>query len=58
MKNKATIIRDDKGDIYLCIIGKPFTKPVYFYILPYANKPGKTEKYLCDKFEIDLKGGE
>jgi len=55
-KNKATIIRDSDGDIYLCIDGKPLDHPCYFKIECFATEPNNERELLSNVFEIDLTG--
>jgi len=54
--NKATIIRDSDGEVYLCIDGKPLDKPIYFWIEPASSKPNNDRTLLSNVFEIDLTG--
>ncbi len=56
--NKATIIRDGDGEVYLCIDGKPLDEPAYFKIQAYATEPNNDRKLLSNVFEIDLTGGK
>ena len=56
--NKATIIRDSDGEVYLCIDGKPLDEPAYFKIQAYATEPNNDRVLLSNVFEIDLTGGE
>ena len=58
MKNKATIIRDSDGEVYLCIDGKPLDSPAYFKIETFATEPNNDREILSDVFEIDLTGEE
>jgi len=52
--NKATIIRDSEGEVYLCIDGKPLDEPAYFKIETFATEPNNHKKLLSDIFEINL----
>ena len=52
--NKATIIRDSDGDVYLCIDGYPLDNPCYFKIQAFATEPNNDKKLLSNVFEIDL----
>ena len=52
--NKATIIRDSEGEVYLCIDGKPLDEPAYFKIETFATEPNNHKKLLSDIFEIIL----
>ena len=56
--NKATIIRDSDGEVYLCIDGKPLEHPCYFKIDTYNTEPNNERKLLSNVFEIDLTGEE
>ena len=56
--NKATIIRDGDGEVYLCIDGKPLEHPCYFKIDTYNTEPNNDRKLLSNVFEIDLTGEE
>jgi hypothetical protein len=56
--NKATIIRDSDGEVYLCVDGKPLDEPAYFKIQAYATEPNNDREILSNVFEIDLTGEE
>lgn len=52
--NKATIIRDSDGEVYLCIDGKPLDAPAYFKVETFATEPNNDRKLLSNIFEINL----
>lgn len=52
--NKAIIIRDNNGNVYLKVSGKPLDRPICFQIEEFVTEPeGKMTK-LSKEFEINL----
>ena len=55
--NKAQIVRDDNGKVYLKVTGKPLDKAIYFCVEEFATRPqtGEITK-LSQEFDINLTG--
>jgi hypothetical protein len=53
--NKAIIVRDNNGNVYLKISGEPLDRPVYFKIEEFTTDPEGKIINLSKEFEINLK---
>jgi hypothetical protein len=55
MINKAIIVRDNNGNVYLKVSGKPLDNSVCFKIEEFVTEPEGKIINLSKEFEINLK---